>query len=693
MEQDGITRLENLVRQVGGLAAFLALLLSGFLSPFGLDTLAGAYALLGAAFVFALARWIVWTLPPEYGKARGMVLKSLVLLLISACAVGWGYFLWWASQPHFEITALDTLEGDRNAYELTDQLIWNQDVLDQNGVGITFTLEIVPRYFGRQNFGRVIALISGDSDNPPLEKLLWDGFKSGADPQHVQLTLPELLYAAGLRQNSNPSNNPFRPGDISFQQAKVLVQVARAARKQHAWSTEEIAIRNAPWEVRSALVQRQGRREADVYVKNLGGAGGFTVRYRLARLEEEIGTSSQIELSGTTDVDIWNEPEELVYLQRGEFFTDTVSLPDQLAQGRYILELYAVKKQNYVQFAGPNARWENLNSLESPWWFGEYPPDKHGFVVPTSEIPIDLSVEAEWQRMKDELGLVIRSIETLTAANGTEGLRQAFQNGEVYVHDGQGYALYGPILEHYRDLGGVEYNLLGFPTSPIQPVTSVSGADGYMAEFESKKPHAPTLIYASSKGVAEVQGWIDGVYREHGGHEGWLGFPLADMQHYSDSVIQMFEGGYIVYAYPYVGGERDWGRKPVAYPYLASRGTLLDVHAEQLWQDTGVQVQAGDDLTILQVAGEWTYRQPDIEMFDANGNRELPLQANAPLPSAPVGTLIGRIGEDGSPVFSVGRWGVYQAPVGGKLYLAMNDNGYGDNAGFITVQIMVEHPE
>ena len=53
--------------------------------------------------------------------------------------------------------------------------------------------------------------------------------------------------------------------------------------------------------------------------------------------------------SGITFIDAWNEPGELVRLERGEFFTDTVQLPSGLARGRYLLEVYAVKKQNYVQ--------------------------------------------------------------------------------------------------------------------------------------------------------------------------------------------------------------------------------------------------------------------------------------------------------------------------------------------------------
>jgi hypothetical protein len=626
--------------------------------------------------------------------------KCIVLLIITLITVGWGWLLWQAAQPYFEpqlgITALNTLDDDKNVYELTDQLIWNQDGLDEYGVGITFTLEIRPTYLGRQRFGKVIALIAGDEDDT-IEKELWSDFDSESGTQQIHLTLSELLRASGLQLNSNPLTNPFRPGDPSFQQAKLIVQIARAADKANPWASEEITIRNAPWEQRSELVWRDEESEVDVYVRNLGGMGGFTVRYRLARLEKEIGSSALPEISGATTVTTWNEPGELKYLQKGEFFTDTVPLPDQLAQGRYLLEVYAVKKQNYIQFEDPNTTWRNLNSMNSPWWFGQYPYEKHIFVVTTPEFPIDATMQKEWERLRDEqgidLGIPIKPVEEVTSATGTIGQRQVFQQGEISVHDGQAYALYGPILEHYKELGGAEYNKLGLPISPIQTVTSSSGAEGYMMEFEGPgSPHSSTLIYASRKGVAAMWMWIRWVYSaDNGGHSGWLGFPLADEQYYTDSTIQMFEHGYIVYHYPYVEGERDWGRPPVAYPYLASRGTLFDVHAQQLWQDTGVPVQPGDRVTIVQVGGAWTHGGPSA--YDANGYAGLALQAGAALPSALVGTLIARIGDDSGSVFSVGRWSVLTAPAAGTLYLAMNDNIYEDNAGFITVQIMVEHSD
>jgi len=689
--------LAEWLKKYGIVVTFLGLLLSGFLSPFGLDNLVSAYTFLGAALLFALAWWKVWEILPQYKKRR-LLLRSIVLILIITLAVGWGYFLWWASQPHFRITALNTLKSDRNAYELNDMLIWSQNNLDECGFTITFTLEILPVYYGKQKFGQMIALVSGDGGKPPLEIPLWDSFSSESSPQQIQLTLPDLLRASGLRENSFPPSNPFRPGVPKFQEARLIVQVAWVGDKEHPWASEEVIIRNAPWELRSKLVWRNNRHEIDSYVRNLGGTGEFALHYALVRLNEKMGSDTHPMYSGTTLIGYWYDPNEFMNLDRGQFITHTASLLGQLAPGRYLLEVYVIKKHNYIRFEDPGVGWENLGSLKCAWWLADPEQAQTSiFLVTTPEFAMDATIQAEWERLRAEqgvdLGPPLGLAEEVTSVVGTVALQQAFQDGEIYLRNGQAYALYGSILEHYEELGGIQNHDLGFPVSAIQVVTSSSGMEGVMAEFEGRgSPHPPTAIYASSKGVAATWQWIRQVYsREQGGHSGWLGFPLADEQDYAVSTVQTFEYGYIVYYYPYVGAERDWSRPPIAYPYLTSRGILFDADAKQPWQNTGVQVQQGDRVTIVQVGGTWALWGFGSEgpRYDANGDADLgpDPQKHTPLPLANTGALIGKIGEN---LFLVGRWSVLTAPAGGTLYLAMNDDNYEDNAGLITVQIMVE---
>jgi len=66
----------------------------------------------------------------------------------------------------------------------------------------------------------------------------------------------------------------------------------------------------------------------------------------------------------------------------------------------------------------------------------------------------------------------------------------------------------------------------------------------------------------------------------------------------------------------------------------------------------------------------------------------LGLQKGTLLDTANVGTLIGRIGNDEQQIFPVGGWRIITAETNGRLYLAMNDNSYSDNGGYITIQIL-----
>jgi hypothetical protein len=338
--------------------------------------------------------------------------------------------------------------------------------------------------------------------------------------------------------------------------------------------------------------------------------------------------------------------------------------------------------------------------LESPWWFGRFPADIH-ILVETSSISVDETIEAEWKRLQDEegidLGIALAPAEVVISVDEegnpkTEGLRQVFQEGEIYQHDGEAYALYGPILRKYKQWGGLGSYVLGFPISPIQPVTSSLGTEGMMVQLEGHSDWPPSAIYSSTKSIAATWPWIGAVYSEDlGGHTGWLGFPLTDEQDYEHSTLQMFERGYIVYYIPRVGEDRDWTRPPVAYPYLTSLGTFFDVRAQQ-WQDTGIQVEEGDLVSTIQVDGSWTNGGPTQNWFDANGNPDEEPQEDALLPSAPIGALIGKVGQDG-PAFLVGRWAVFPVEAGGTLYLAMNDTSYTTNDGRITVEISVEPTE
>jgi hypothetical protein len=660
-------------------AAILAAVVYVLIWVFRLDVEHEVLAACGALGFFLL--WLTWRL-----LSKKPVIRVVLSFVIAVLVVLLGYVVIMSSQPTFEIRALNTLEGDTNTYELTDQLIWNQDELDKHGVTITFTIQVLPKYSGTQRFGQVVALISGDSDGPSLEIPLWDDFTSDSSTRQIHLTLPQVLSLSGLQLDSDPPNNLLGP-EPHFEQAKLIVRIAPESDKKHTWSSDEIVLYNGPWEFRSELVWRGGGHELDVYTRNWGEAGEFAFRYRLVYLEPDISSSSHPMNSGTTQITEWCTPGGLFRLERGQVHTETIPLPSGLAQGRYLLEAYALKKQDYVQFTDSNITFDDCTALEVAWWFRSS-FDYHIFLITAPQLEVAPEIQAEWERLRNEegidLGSAIGQEENVTSAKETTGKRQKFEEGEIYIHSGQAYALYGPILEYYRTLDGVNHWLIGFPTSPIQAVTSSSGIEGKMVRCEGPVDYPwPCAIYASGDSAATVWGWdAQRYFDDFGGHSGWLGFPLTSERGFAEGrTIQLFENGYMVY----------YGGQPLAYSYLTSCGTLFDVYADQEWQDTGVSVQSGDFVTVVQIDGEWTYREPGIKPFDANGSPivQPPEREGSPLPSVLIGSLIGKVGKDGSPVF-IGRWGTLAVQTDGVLYLVMNDNSHTDNTGHITVQILVE---
>jgi hypothetical protein len=105
------------------------------------------------------------------------------------------------------------------------------------------------------------------------------------------------------------------------------------------------------------------------------------------------------------------------------------------------------------------------------------------------------------------------------------------------------------------------------------------------------------------------------------------------------------------------------------------------VAGTQQWTPTGIVVRRGEPLTIA-ASGEVTV---------GGGNPPAPpagtgeMVAGNPVPNAPTGALIGRIG-NGQP-FLIGNQTRIQAPAAGQLFLGVNDSHHADNQGNFRVEI------
>jgi hypothetical protein len=114
-------------------------------------------------------------------------------------------------------------------------------------------------------------------------------------------------------------------------------------------------------------------------------------------------------------------------------------------------------------------------------------------------------------------------------------------------------------------------------------------------------------------------------------------------------------------------------------------GSAYVVQANQPWSDTGIQVNAGDQVT-FHVSGQIATMQGQPAVGPEGRTGET--SDKYPMPTMQAGALIGRVGT-GAP-FSIGT---QQTPIqmqsGGTLQLGINDDFFGDNTGRFSVTIQV----
>jgi hypothetical protein len=115
----------------------------------------------------------------------------------------------------------------------------------------------------------------------------------------------------------------------------------------------------------------------------------------------------------------------------------------------------------------------------------------------------------------------------------------------------------------------------------------------------------------------------------------------------------------------------------------------IAVNAETRWTDTGIDVRSGDRLQVraqgtISLSGNDSGNDTAGPAGAFNGRRA----SGAPLPSAPAGALIARIGD--GPVFLIGAEGwTNRAGQSGRLFLGVNDDHLGDNRGEFTVRVSI----
>jgi hypothetical protein len=124
-----------------------------------------------------------------------------------------------------------------------------------------------------------------------------------------------------------------------------------------------------------------------------------------------------------------------------------------------------------------------------------------------------------------------------------------------------------------------------------------------------------------------------------------------------------------------------WCFLALVMPVLAQGQTIISVPATVPWVDTGVDLREGDVFTV-RCGGQWSYGGATSQQVSSRPRN----RRNATLQNAPIGALIGRIGD---VIFLVGRAYRGEAPSSGRLFLGMNvvSGMYSGNTGELQVTI------
>ena len=133
--------------------------------------------------------------------------------------------------------------------------------------------------------------------------------------------------------------------------------------------------------------------------------------------------------------------------------------------------------------------------------------------------------------------------------------------------------------------------------------------------------------------------------------------------------------------------EAEFTGQVVTTEAAATSGQSVQVDARERWVDTGMNVRQGD-LIMFDVDGQVRLSADQNDLAAPGGALSGRRAPDAPLARQTAGALIGRIGNGNA--FGIGNQRSIRAPATGRLYLSVNDDFLGDNAGHFNVQITVQ---
>lgn len=110
------------------------------------------------------------------------------------------------------------------------------------------------------------------------------------------------------------------------------------------------------------------------------------------------------------------------------------------------------------------------------------------------------------------------------------------------------------------------------------------------------------------------------------------------------------------------------------------------VTANVPWTDTGIDVRPGQMVFFDTHGGDIQWRRGSFAK--AGGDPNARYDANRPIPSRPIGALIGKVSAGSRDYFFIGdEEGPVRTRDGGRLFLGINDSNLSDNQGAFRVTV------
>jgi hypothetical protein len=134
-----------------------------------------------------------------------------------------------------------------------------------------------------------------------------------------------------------------------------------------------------------------------------------------------------------------------------------------------------------------------------------------------------------------------------------------------------------------------------------------------------------------------------------------------------------------------LGAAYAFAQSPVQRSAAPAGTRTTIVPANVAWTATRITVRRGQRLR-FEPSGEIRLSFDGNDTATPSGAKDMRLVGKAPIPTAPAGMLIGRVGNQ--PPFSIGDTAQsLQMTGGGRLFLGVNDDHVPDNSGNYVVKV------